>query len=39
MQEPRGLIDAARPLVRKLIEAGMFLDQRFLESALKNVGE
>ncbi len=34
-----GLIDEARPLIRKLIEAGMFLDERFLELTLKNVGE
>jgi len=34
-----GLIDEARPLVHRLIEAGMFLDERFVERMLKSVGE
>jgi predicted nucleic acid-binding protein len=35
----RGLLDAAKPWVMKLIEAGMFMDARLLELALKTVGE
>jgi len=34
-----GLIDKARPLLLRLIEAGMYLDERFLEDALNTVGE
>lgn len=34
-----GLIDEARPLIQRLIEVGMFLDEQFLERTLKNVGE
>ncbi len=35
----RRVIDEARPIVRRLLEAGMFLDQAFLEDALRAVGE
>lgn len=34
-----GLIDEARPLLLKLIEAGMYLHERFMKDALKTVGE
>lgn len=34
-----GRIDSARPLVRRLQEAGMYLSDRVLEPALKLVGE
>jgi predicted nucleic acid-binding protein len=34
-----GRVDSARPLVRKLQEAGMYLSDRVLESALQLVGE
>jgi predicted nucleic acid-binding protein len=32
-------IDRARPLVRDLIGAGMFLDDELVDRALKRVGE
>jgi predicted nucleic acid-binding protein len=34
-----GQVDSARPLIRKLQEAGMYLSDRVLEPALKLVGE
>lgn len=34
-----GHIDSARPLVRRLQEAGMYLSDRILEPALKLAGE
>lgn len=34
-----GRVDSARPLVRRLQEAGMYLSDRVLEPALKLVGE
>ena len=35
----RGLLDEARPWIKKLTEAGMFVDERLLEVALTSVGE
>lgn len=35
----RGLLGQARSVVRTLIEAGMFLDDQLVDSALKSVGE
>lgn len=35
----RGLIDAARPWVRRLVEEGMFADDELLERSLAAVGE
>jgi predicted nucleic acid-binding protein len=35
----RGLLGQARPVVRTLTEAGMFLDDELIDSALKSVGE
>ena len=35
----RGLLHEARPIVRNLIDAGMFLNEQFAEQALKSVGE
>jgi predicted nucleic acid-binding protein len=35
----RGLIEQARPVVERLVEAGMFLDEALLGEALRAVGE
>ena len=34
-----GLLDEARPWVTKLVEAGMFMDERLSDLALETVGE
>ena len=35
----RGQIDSARPVVKKLIAAGMFLDDEFVNGVLASIGE
>jgi len=35
----RGLLDHAKPWVTKLVEAGMFMDERLRDLALESIGE
>lgn len=35
----RGVIDAARPLVNKLVTEGMYADKELLERSLTAIGE
>jgi predicted nucleic acid-binding protein len=35
----RGQVESARPLVKKLVAAGMFIGDEFVEAVLAGIGE
>jgi predicted nucleic acid-binding protein len=35
----RGQVESARPLVKRLVASGMFMDDEFVEGVLASIGE